>query len=123
MGWAGIGFTDGVTRHPRPEGDPADWPEEVFLQISESQCGRAIRSKKWKYSVRAPDTEGWVIMADSDVYVEHYLYDLATDPHERRNLVWNPDLKSVREELATTLKRHMAKAGEREPTILPRPPG
>ena len=104
------------------EGDPPDWPEEVFLQISESQCGRAIRSKKWKYSVRAPDTEGWVTMADSDVYVEHYLYDLAADPHEQRNLVWNPDLKSVREELATTLKRHMAKAGEREPTILPRPP-
>jgi hypothetical protein len=42
-----------------------------------------------KYSVRAPHRSG----ADpsSDVYVEDFLYDLDADPHEKNNLVANPD--------------------------------
>jgi len=103
------------------EGDSRDWPEEVFLQISESQCGRAIRSKKWKYSVRAPNQKGWVTIPNRDIYEEHYLYDLEADPHEQNNLVWDPDLKVIRRELATILKRRMEEAGEEEPEILPRP--
>ncbi len=92
-----------------------DWPEEVFLQISESQCGRAIRTKKWKYSVRAPDKSGHD--ASSDVYVEDFLYDLESDPHEKNNLVAHPDYSEVRIELARILKRKMVEAGEREPEI------
>ncbi len=94
-----------------------DWPQEVFLQISESHCGRAIRTRKWKYSVRAPEKTG--MDADSDVYVEDFLYDLEADPHERHNLVDAPEFKSVRAELAATLKRRMREAGESEPEILP----
>jgi arylsulfatase A-like enzyme len=98
-------------------GDAADWPQEVFIQISESQCGRAIRTQKWKYSVRAPDKGGQD--PASDVYVEDFLYDLERDPHERDNLVVVPGLRDVREVLAATLRRRMVQAGEREPTILP----
>lgn len=101
-------------------GCPADWPEEVFLQISESQCGRAIRTRRWKYSVRAPDKTGQD--SSSDVYVEDFLYDLAADPHERDNLVADPAFASVRKTLAATLKRRMVEAGETEPEILPRSP-
>ena len=36
-----------------------EWPDEVLVQISESQVGRAIRSKRWKYAVAAPDKDGW----------------------------------------------------------------
>ena len=92
------------------------WREEVFMQISESQVGRAIRTMKWKYSVSDPRKHGWKD-ADSDRYVEEYLYDLENDPHERSNLVRDPQYVGVREELCARLKRCMAAAGEREPII------
>ena len=94
-----------------------DWPEEVFLQISESHCGRAIRTKKWKYSVRAPEKKG--SDPDSDIYVEDYLYDLKSDPHERNNLVSDPGYAGIRAELAERLKRRMVQAGEEKPGIRP----
>lgn len=97
-------------------GDSAKWPKEVFLQISESQCGRAIRTDKWKYSVRAPGAPG--DQPASDVYVEDFLYDLEADPHERNNLVADPAYADVRGGLAATLKRRMVEAGEAEPEIL-----
>ena len=102
------------------DGAATDWPQEIFLQISESHCGRAIRTKRWKYSVRAPDKTG--ADASSDVYVEDFLYDMAADPHERHSLVAEPSLSAVRAELAAVLKRRMAAAGEGEPIIKPAPP-
>ena len=99
------------------DGTAEDWPEEVFLQISESQCGRAIRTKRWKYSVRAPDKTGQD--ADSDVYMEDFLYDLEADPHERNNLVESADHTNVRAHLAERLKLRMVAVGESAPTIVP----
>ncbi len=93
--------------------------EEVFVQISESHVGRAIRTKRWKYSVCALDRNGGQDMA-SDVYTEDCLYDLMVDPHERRNLVLDPAYTDVRTELAARLRRRIAQAGEAEPRILPR---
>ena len=66
---------------PLLKDDAADWQDEVFIQISESQVGRAIRSKRWKYAVTAPDKDGWNDMS-SDHYVETELYDLLADPNE-----------------------------------------
>ncbi len=57
----------------------------MFVQISESQVGRALRTRRWKYSVVAPDKDGWAD-ADSDYYVEQFLYDLEADPYELSNL-------------------------------------
>ncbi len=91
----------------------------MFLQISESHCGRAIRTQKWKYSVRAPGEKSWKETESSDMYVEDFLYDLEADPHERNNLVADPRLAGVRAELAETLKRRMVAVGEAEPEILP----
>jgi uncharacterized sulfatase len=98
------------------DGHAMDWPQEVFLQISESQCGRALRTKKWKYSVRAPGKTGQD--ADSDTYVEDFLYDLENDPHERINLVAAPEYLETRKTLSQVLKRRMVEAGEEEPEIL-----
>ncbi len=99
-------------------GIPDNWPQEVFLQISESQVGRAIRTRRWKYSVYAPDKSGNQ-HPDSAHYVEQYLYDLEADPHERNNLVSDPAYAAVRAKLAEVLVRRMAEAGETVPTISP----
>ena len=103
----------GRALQPLVDGTAQDWPEEVFVQISENHCGRAIRTKKWKYSVRAPHKGGWE--PSSERYVEDLLYDLENDPHERNNLVKSADYVQVREVLAETLKRRMVEAGEAAP--------
>jgi arylsulfatase A-like enzyme len=86
------------------------------LQTSESQCGRAIRTEQWKYSVCSPDKSP--DDPSSAVYVEEFLYDLKSDPHERRNLVSDPALGDIREQLKRRLIRRMVQAGESEPRIL-----
>jgi arylsulfatase A-like enzyme len=98
------------------EGKAVDWPREVFVQISESQVGRAIRTRRWKYGLDAPDRQGNVDPG-SDRYVEQYLYDLEADPYERENLVGDVELAGVRAALAETLKRRMVEAGEAEPGL------
>ncbi len=97
---------------------PNDWPEEVFVQISESQVGRAIRTKKWKYAVRALGKNG-IKEASSDCYHEDFLYDLENDPHELTNLVNQSSHAEVRAALATKLTQRMVEVGEQAPTIMP----
>ncbi len=99
-------------------GEAPDWPEAVFMQISESQVGRAIRTKDWKYSVRALEN-GWKC-ADAAVYYEDFLYDLTADPHEKNNLADDPRYAQVRAGLAERLIQEMQQAGERAPVILPK---
>lgn len=99
-------------------GTAVDWRDEVFIQISESQVGRAIRTERWKYSVYAPDKHGGEDM-DSETYVEQYLYDLAADPHERNNLVRDSAYDDLRTNLAQRLIKCMIQAGEQAPTISP----
>ncbi len=89
----------------------------VFMQISESQCGRAIRTKDYKYAVRAVGS-GWT-KHRAKVYFEDYLYDLKKDPIEKDNLIKSPEYKAVRERLREMLVREMVGAGERKPKILP----
>lgn len=118
---AGITPPDHMRGRPLQDiisGRATDWPNEVFFQISESQCGRAIRTHKWKYSVRAPDKTG--SDPNSEMYVEDFLYNLENDPHERNNLVAEPAFLKIRKDMAQTLKRRMVEAGEKEPMILRR---
>lgn len=96
---------------------PADWPDDVFIQISESQVGRAIRTERWKYSVRAPEPASGQD-PDSKSYVEDFLYDTTEDPHELNNLVQEPSLADIRTEMAARLKKRMLTIGEEEPVIL-----
>ena len=97
-----------------------DWPQEVFIQISESQVGRSIRTKRWKYCVDAPDQHGWATPG-ADRYVEQYLYDLDSDPYELQNLVGIDSFDEVAAELRSRLIRRMVEAGEDAPEIVPAP--
>ncbi|EST36907.1 hypothetical protein N566_15760 [Streptomycetaceae bacterium MP113-05] len=91
-------------------------PEEVFVQISESQVGRAVRTSRWKYAVTAPDAHPW---HDSSAarYVETELYDLDADPYELDNLAGLSSHREVADALRKALLRWMTRAGEAEPVV------
>jgi AraC-like DNA-binding protein len=98
---------------------PKDWPDDIFMQISESQVGRAIRIKEWKYSVKAPGLDG-NFYSCSETYTEDFLYDLKNDPYERNNLVACPDFVEKRNELSKLLIKRMTVIGEKVSVILPK---
>jgi arylsulfatase A-like enzyme len=101
--------------------DPgAEWQEEVFVQVSESEVGRAIRTSRWKYYVVDPDAHPWNDSAGTR-YVETALYDLANDPYELRNLAGMSSHRDVAERLRERLVARMVAAGETEPEIVPAP--
>lgn len=101
---------------PLLRGAHTGWPDDVFIQISESQVGRAVRTRRWKYSVVAPDKHGNQD-SGSDRYVEDYLYDLQADPHELTNLIGFPSHQEVASVLRERLIRRMVAAGEAAPAI------
>lgn len=94
----------------------AGWPEEVFVQVSEAEVGRAVRTCRWKYGVVAPDADPWED-ASSDRYVEAYLYDLLADPYELDNLSGMESHARVSEAMRERLLRRMVEAGEAEPEV------
>ncbi|NLV90817.1 MAG: sulfatase-like hydrolase/transferase [Firmicutes bacterium] len=102
----------------KKEADP--WPEEIYVQISESQVGRAVRTHRWKYGVVAPDKNGWDDPA-SLVYEEAYLYDLQADPYELTNLIGLESHQEVAEVMRQRLLCRMTAAGEEVAEILTAP--
>jgi arylsulfatase A-like enzyme len=103
---------------PLVEDPTADWPAEVFIQISEAEVGRALRTAHWKYAVYAPDKDP-VRDSASDVYQERYLYDLRADPHEKVNLIGRPDRADVATRLRARLEARIAHAEHRSAEIVP----
>ena len=87
--------------------------ESVFMQISESQIGRAVRTDRWKYSVTAKNAD----KAFADEYTDDFLYDLENDPYEKNNLIGNPEYDEIRLEMRKILLEYMTKAGEPNLTI------
>jgi arylsulfatase A-like enzyme len=98
----------------------------VFIQISESCIGRALRTLEYTYCVEAPITkedmeeyrkrtprDDWeespLSQPASDVYVERYLYDLKKDPYQKNNLVKDPQYAEIRSALREKLKQHILK--------------
>ncbi len=100
----------------------AAWPREVFVQISEAEIGRAIRTRRWKYGLRAPGSFESPIgtrQPTSAVMQETFLYDLYADPHELRNLVNLQSHRAVCNRLRSRLLRRMKQAGENIPEVVP----
>lgn len=97
--------------------DPdANWPQEVLVQISESETGRAIRTKRWKYHVRATDVGGRDAPGASS-YREESLYDLKVDPYELNNLAGSDAHRELCDGLKQRLIDRMVAAGEAAPGI------
>ena len=97
-----------------------EWQTEAFVQISESQVGRAIRTPRWKYAVVAPDKHSWDD-SNSEVYVEAELYDLLADPYELHNLAGFETHRVVCDVLRNRLIRRIAMAEGQEPIVEPAP--
>ena len=94
------------------------WPEGVLVQISESQVGRAIRTRRWKYSVVAPGADPKKDPT-AERYVEDGLYDLQADPYELRNLSGLRSHREISETLKHRLISRMVDVGEPKPIIEP----
>ena len=92
--------------------------EYVFVQISESQVGRALRTRRWTYSVTAPEKDGGSD-AYSNEYVEDFLYDNRNDPYQRNNLVTDPGYSNIRKTLADMLIQKIFRVENIRPTIKP----
>ena len=101
------------------DGGDADWPEEAFIQISESVLGRAVRTRRWKYAAEADDAKPSDRFADA--YTESHLYDLLADPHELVNLAGLGSHASVRADLKARLLHRMEEAGEPPATVADAP--
>jgi len=91
--------------HGRPLQSDTNAPEDVLVQISESQIGRALRTPTHTYAVRA---QTWNPLAghrqpSAERYVETHCYDNIRDPHQLTNLTGTPATADLRQHLADTL--------------------
>ncbi|MEM9914888.1 MAG: sulfatase-like hydrolase/transferase [Planctomycetota bacterium] len=98
-----------------------DWPEEMYVQISESNWGRAVRTRRWKYIVQ--DFERGHFQSEGfdgshEKLVEAELYDLQHDPYELTNLITSEAHTPVREVMRGRLLRRMEALNEPLPTII-----
>ncbi|MGI6005915.1 MAG: sulfatase-like hydrolase/transferase [Ruminococcus sp.] len=71
-----------------------EWRQNVFIQISEAQVGRAVCDGRFKYSVSDPSMNGFRDIK-SDHYTEEFLYDLSVDPDENHNLIDDPAYEDI----------------------------
>ncbi|WP_432122106.1 sulfatase-like hydrolase/transferase [Streptomyces sp. S1] len=98
-------------------GTDPDRPESVFVQISEDQVGRAVRTERWKYVVSAPPgTDAWREPA-ADRYRETELYDLASDPYELENLAGLASHREVADGLREALAEWLLRVEGAEPVL------
>lgn len=93
--------------------------EAVFVQVSEAQTARAIRTARYTYSVRSLNLPYISGKMGAKLYFEDYLYDNSTDPDQKHNLIKDKASADVRKQLKARLVAEMKNAGEAEPKILP----
>jgi arylsulfatase A-like enzyme len=105
------------------------WPDEVYIQISESMTARALRTPEWTYVVVAPPLSTLTNRPSSQRYLEYQMYNLFDDPHQLLNLAGRRDnpnlvhydggrpLGAVASHLRQRLLARMKEAGEPEAEI------
>ncbi len=112
----------------------AGWRNEVFIQISESQVGRALRTPEWTYMALAPQA-----IPNRDPgslhYQDYQLYNNRADPNQLVNMIgrldarWPDDnvllnfvghhrsMREITTHLRERLIERMVEAGEARPEI------
>ncbi|MEM7577509.1 MAG: sulfatase-like hydrolase/transferase [Planctomycetota bacterium] len=96
----------------------ASWPTDAYTQVAEECWGRAVRSRRWKYIVRA-DYDQWQAPEGGvfDRYAEAELYDLQHDPYELTNLIESQAHTPVRQAMRKRLRRWWSELGEPDAAI------
>lgn len=80
--------------------------DDVFIQISESYVGRALRTKKYKYCIIDPSKHPYKDSYSLE-YEEHYLYDLEKDPLEKVNLIDHRGYEDIKDKLRLRIKEYI----------------
>jgi len=103
----------------RPLQTDAGAPDEVLIQISESQIGRALRTPTHTYAARVPSRNPLAghRRPGADRYVGSHLYDNTADPHQRRNLIDDPAHAALRRSLAARLAERIGEVEGTRPTV------
>jgi arylsulfatase A-like enzyme len=94
------------------------WDSRVYIQISQSICGRAIRTQEWTYCAHDPkvshgEAEG------STTYTDFALYSLLADPYQKVNLIGREGYKDIAADLRKQLIEMIVQNGEPRPEIAP----
>lgn len=101
--------------------DVSDWPDHVFIQISEAETGRAIRTHRWAYGVSHVDPAQELLRPSAeyaDEYTELFLYDLEHDPNELENLINRDSHTAVRERMRGLLLDRLRSVEGRTPRVV-----
>ncbi|MCO5313328.1 MAG: sulfatase-like hydrolase/transferase [Microthrixaceae bacterium] len=120
---AGGGEDPGLDGRPLQnvgDGDPAaGGPEDALIQISESQIGRALRTRTHTFAAasRTRNPLAGHLRAAAERYVATHLYDNVADPHQRHNLIREPEHAGLRDTLAQRLTERILEVEEVRPAI------
>ncbi|MFW5688324.1 MAG: sulfatase-like hydrolase/transferase [Spirochaetota bacterium] len=125
-GMHGRSLLDLVSAPGRRDGSGVAWPDHVFVQISEAETGRAIRTRRWKYGVTLLGDDDGDGKADEslpvreygDIYTELHLYDLENDPCELENLIRLDSHSAVRDRMRRLLLERLREVEGRTPRII-----
>lgn len=103
----------------RPLQSDGGAPQDVLVQISESQIGRALRTRTHTYAAAAPTRNPFAghLQPGADRYVGTHLYDNVADPHQRSNLIDDPTAAVLRDELAQRLAERIHEIEGTRPTV------
>jgi arylsulfatase A-like enzyme len=99
---------DGKSIIPLVNKTSMNWENEIFIQISESELARSLRTSKWKYCISDLTSNG-NDKPSSDNYTETSLYDLDADPYELNNLIGINAYDEILNDLRKKMKRKIKK--------------
>ncbi|MFI3229441.1 MAG: sulfatase-like hydrolase/transferase [Bacillota bacterium] len=76
--------------------------DAVYMEISESQVGRAIITEKYTYAVKS--LSPFVLKKSASFYFDNFLYDNEADPNQKVNLIRSKKHKDIVREMRMKLK-------------------
>ncbi|HEV2323321.1 MAG TPA: sulfatase-like hydrolase/transferase [Terracidiphilus sp.] len=94
------------------------WDSTAYFQISQSICGRGIRTPDWCYCAFDPSAQRGEAEYGAN-YQDFALYSISGDPAEMVNLVGREEYRDVADMLRRELEKRIVAAGEPEASITP----
>ena len=95
-----------------------DWDSTAYFQLSESVCGRGIRTRDWVFCCFDSTVEHGNAEFGTH-YQDFAMYSVAADPAQHINLVGRPEHRATADKLRAELEKRIVAAGEPQVTITP----